>query len=551
MAATTRWVQYDVTASGIISTDNDCVGTRGYAVATESVAAPGDKFTIGPTTNRLFLEIDTVAGYVDLTTGSGLDPRFVAREITELIHDHANAVTNNGWKYATCVWEGGADYGGWYQNGNNNKSNALKIYSGSQGSGSQVVIASGTNTAHSTLGFQQGGSPVGESGGIENTGTDGSPNNFVGGLTVSGTFNGFLDDAYKVVISRGAGATWAEVRGIDTPVIGGSNSYAGTLTTGGVFTHTANETYTIAITTPGTTMGAGSGYVPVMTWTSSPSSDNSDVGGVELLYPDHWYKVGRYGLKVKFSDAVFNACSPAWTIACYKPEYVNATNNYAPASGDGSAALFEWSSDRGDDSASPGTTASGSFVRLGTRGVYIKWVPTGANQLYAGDEFWVVCRAPQPSNYNITSLNYGNVTVSSESPLKVVMFEVIAGAYEISTVKFGLQEKGSFVNHYPDGAQDTMFRFGTVGVDNTAGAAPTNGYEWYSNVVAADIDSDTPPSYLYATNDNLLEVQTADESESIGCWGLMADPIWMNIKLGSSETGANSTINHRLYFDYS
>jgi hypothetical protein len=31
---------------------------------------------------------------------------------------------------------------------------------------------------------------------------------------------------------------------------------------------------------------------------------------------------------------------------------------------------------------------------------------------------------------------------------------------------------------------------------------------------------------------------------------MVADPIWLNIKLGSSEVGANSSINHRIYFDY-
>jgi len=27
--------------------------------------------------------------------------------------------------------------------------------------------------------------------------------------------------------------------------------------------------------------------------------------------------------------------------------------------------------------------------------------------------------------------------------------------------------------------------------------------------------------------------------------------LWLNIRLGASETGANSSINYRLYFDYS
>jgi hypothetical protein len=132
------------------------------------------------------------------------------------------------------------------------------------------------------------------------------------------------------------------------------------------------------------------------------------------------------------------------------------------------------------------------------------------------------------------------------------MFEIESGAAQMSTVKFGLQNHGSF-SHHNAGNSDTYFRFGTVGPENVAGTGAINAIEWYPDITAADIDSDTPPSYLYATEDNLPVVSTADASEAIGNLGtgLVSDPIWLNIRLGSSETGANSTINYRLYFDYS
>ena len=130
------------------------------------------------------------------------------------------------------------------------------------------------------------------------------------------------------------------------------------------------------------------------------------------------------------------------------------------------------------------------------------------------------------------------------------MFEVESGAVEVSTVKFGLQSHGTF-SHHDANNNDTMFRFGTVGPDHTAGTGNTNRIEWYPNIVPDDIDGDTPPSYLYATKENLSEVATADASEDVGSVGLVSDPMWVNIKLGAAETGANSTINSRLYFDYS
>ena len=82
-----------------------------------------------------------------------------------------------------------------------------------------------------------------------------------------------------------------------------------------------------------------------------------------------------------------------------------------------------------------------------------------------------------------------------------------------------------------------------------------DGFEWWTNVTATDLSdgSDIPPSYLHAINHNLAVVSDADSSEAVGVStyaGMVADPIWLNIKLGQSEVGANSTINYRIYFDY-
>jgi hypothetical protein len=320
------------------------------------------------------------------------------------------------------------------------------------------------------------------------------------------------------------------------------------MTTGGAFNATSDIQYVIEINvTNGTTMGAGTGNVPRMRWTADNLSDGQ-TDWTELLYPDYWYRVGSYGLMVKFTDAVFNTVDPAWTIQCYKPDLASPGN----ASDAPGGAYFMYSSDRGDMAAAALTAASGVYQRLGTRGLYFAFTG-GNNDLGAGDTFYVICRGPQPTNYDISSINYGNVTVSTESPVKNVMFEIESGATQLSTVKFGLQNHGTF-SHHDAGNSDTYFRFGTVGPGNNAGNSPIDGIEWWPNVAATDIDSDVAPSYLYATEDNLSVVATADASEAIGNYplrGMTADPVWLNIRLGGSETGANSTINHRLYFDYS
>jgi len=524
MVAITRWVQYPVDGEGS-ATDgngNGCKGERGYARATASV---GDTFTIGPTTNRLWLTIDGDTGpYITMYSGTNLDPRFLAKDITEKMHDLGKS--NNRWDAATCVWT-------------NNKSegNCFEIYSGSLGSSSSVSISTGgTNDGSSILGF----STQFNQGGLA------SSNGFSSDMTVSGTYYGFVDEIYKVVITNETYSDSASApRGIGTPSKDVSNSYDGAMTTAGVYNGASDVTYTLSIdVTNGTTMGGGTGNVPRLSWTST-GSDSSTVA-TELLYPLHWYNVGDEGLMVKFTDAVFNQVSPAWTISCKTPDYVGGNNASAPVG----TAEYVWSSNRGDVSSSPITTSSGAFTQLGTRGLEIKFNPVGIDDFDAGDEFYVICTAPKPTSYNITSLNYGNVTVSTESDVKCVNFEIESGAVELATVKFGLQNHGTF-SHHEAGNDDTEFRFGTAGPGNNAGTSPDNGIEWWPNVVPGDIDNNTPPAYLYNTKGNLSVVSTADDSESIGNLGMMSDPMWVGIRLGSAETGANSTINLRLYFDYS
>lgn len=517
MAAVTRWCSFDPESAGSAGTGNNAgKGTRGYSIATGSV---GDTFSIGPITNKLHLSIGGVEGpYVELYQGNNLDPRFVARDITEKMHA-LNKGTED-WDKAVCKWE---------NNGANG--NHLVIYPGELGTGSQVVVSDGTDSAHGVLGWNT----KSEFGGAV------SDNSFTGGVTVSGTYYGLFSETYTIVITNDHEAT----RGIGAAVKSGSNTYGGVMTTGGVFNYESDLQYTINISTSnGTVMGAGTTNVPTMTWTSTGSADDSDVP-TELLYPNYWYNVGSYGLMVKFTDAVFNTVSSAWTIQCYKPDYAEGTNANAPVG----TAMYVYSSDRGDMSSAPITTSDTTPTQLGSRGLSILFEGGSESNLAAGDVFHVICNGPAPSGYNITSINYGNVTVSTESPVKCVMFEIESGAVQMSTVKFGLQNHGTFAHHNA-GNSDTFFRFGTVGVGNKAGLDITNGIEWYPGITAADIDSDAAPSYLYATKSNLPVVSTADGSEFVGNEGLVSDPIFLNIRLGAAETGANSALNYRLYFDY-
>lgn len=521
-AASTRWVEYDISAAGVAGTGGgtqEGVGTRGYSLATGGTDK--DTFDIGAGNNRLHLSVDGDSSYITLVSGIDLDPRFVARDVTEKLHNLGK--NDPSYDQAQCVWENGK----------------LKLYSGSLGSSSSVAVVSGTNTAHTELGW---GTKT-EVGGSNNNPAKGTLNQYNGGLTVSGTYNGFFDETYTIVIHNG----WT----INSPVKGGSNSYTGTITEGGVFNNNTDITYTINIdTTNGTTMGGGTGNVPKISWTSTGNVDNSSAP-VELLYPDYFYSVGTKGLMVKFSDAVFSHCpagTPAWTIACTAPLTTHGSNTDG-ADGD---AQYVWGSTRGDDSGdNPVTTSNSTFTQLGSRGLYVRF--TGSNMYKAGDQFKVVCTPPQPKSYDVTNLNYGNVTVSTEAPVKAVIFEIVSGAIEMSTVKFGLQSHGTF-EHHDENNTDTYFRFGTVGPGQPAGSTPIDGLEWRESVLSSDIANDIPPAYLHDTQADLEVVSDADDSEVIGSsafMGMTSDPIFLNIKLGASEVGANSTINYRIFFDYS
>lgn len=513
MAAVTRWVLYDTAGAGVISEGGATLsglGIRGYVQANSSV---GDSFDIGTSNNRLYCNLDGDGGpttYITLASGTDLDPRFIARDVSEKLHSLG---LTGGYTNCQCVWE-------------NNK---IKLYSGTLGSSSSASVVSGTNTAHLELGFgsktEVGGSATG--------------NTHPGGITTSGTYSGLFDETYRIVINKETN--------IGTPTKGGSNSYTGTMAGGGVFNNATSITYVISVdVTNGTTMGGGTGNVPTIEWTSTGSADDSSAA-VELLFPDTWIVLGTKGLMVKFSDAVFNTCDPAYTVICSHAQYAEGSNVQAPPG----TALYTWGSTRGDDAASALITSSIAYTRLGTRGVYFKF--SSSSNLEAQDEFYVICKPPQPNSYGITNLNYGNVTVSTNSAVRAVLFEIMSGAVEMSTVKFGLQSHGTF-SHHDAGNADTEFHFGTIGPENNAGSNPVDGLEWRTNVTATDISSDTPPSYLYATKEDLAVVADADNSETIGSspyMGMVADPVFLAIKLGASEIGANSTINYRLYFDYS
>jgi hypothetical protein len=533
MVAVSRFVEFATNAQTFVSgasTDAEAQGTRGFCRGT-NLGSGDDKFTItAGSNNELAVTINGVGpNTITLASGTDLDARFVARDIGFKLH---SASSNNAFKFAQCEFRNGG--------GGTNDRNSFIIYSGvlgSNASANDVTLGTASNDAKATLGFDTRD----EIAGSDFAGT------YTGSAVVSGTFGGQFDDTYTIVISEDE--TVADATGGGTYATNG-----GVITTGGIYTGTAENTYTVLISTSqGNVMGAGSGNVPEFTVTDTPGSDQN-ANPIELLYPDHWYDVGDLGVRTKFTDAVFGD-GDTFTIVA------------TPASGTGypkaiGAAEYIWTSSREDSSKAfgiPAITSNTVPTQVGTKGVEIAF--SGGSNLDEGDTFQIICRGPQPLVEDTTQLNFGNVTVSTKSSVKTVWFEIISGAVLMNTVKFSLQSDGTF-QHHDQGDNDTEFHFGTVGGGDPApGAGPTSSTQvefpvasdGLGSVAATDIDSDTAPTTLSATKADLAVVSSADASEDISNFqgALVSDFVFLAINLGANETGANSTINYRMYFDFS
>ncbi len=532
MVATSRFVEFSSTGTTLItgvSTDSTCQGSRGLSRGT-SLGSDTDKFSVVLNSNdQLAVNINGVGPFtITLASGTDLDPRFVARDMEYKLH---SASGDDAFTHAQVNWRNGG--------GSTNNRSSFIIYTGelgSNGGANDVNVSSpGGRDARTLLGFNP---PT------EVAGADQPANTYTGACTVSGVFAGQFDDFYTLMISDG-----------ELIESGGSTgTYTGAITLDGIFVDTADDVYTITIdTTNGASMGAGTGNVPSFTVTDTPGTDDN-ANPIELLYVDHFYDVGDNGVRAKFSDAAFGN-GDTFTV------------NAFTASGTGypkavAAAKYIWSSTRGDSSKTIGLapiTTQTTGTQVGTLGATISFSNSGTLDL--GDTFEIFGRGPQPTNSDTTQLNFGNVTVSTNSPVKVVWFELISGAVSMSTVKFSLQADGTF-QHHDQGDADTEFHYGTVGAGNSApGAGPTTNSQnefpvdsdGLGNVAATDIDSDSSPTTLFATKADLAVVASADNAETLGNFqgGVVSDLIYLAIKLGANETGANSTINYRMFFDFS
>lgn len=543
MVAVSRFVEFSVTADTAIGATADngaaagsAVGVRSYTKADGTNAEDANYDITLNSNDQLVVTINGVGSEtITLVSGTDLDPRFIAQDITRKLH---SANTDPAFEFAQCEYR---NFSGPASASSNNDKNSLIIYSGvlgnAGGSNDVTLGTAGGRDAKATLGFDSLDSGSGAA----------TSNGFAGTATVTGSYGGQFDDIYTLQISDKETVTSI------TP--NGGNTYNGTAEAGGIHTGTANDTYTVTVgvAAGNSTMGAGPGNVPTFTVTSTQGDSNANP--IDLLFPNHWYDVGTRGTRVRFTDAVFGN-GDTFSIL------VSGTSGLGGGGGTNTATYIftspqEDSSKQHSISPVTTTTAAGGS-QVGTRGVAISF---SSGTFTAGDTFHIMCRGPQPLSENITQLNFGNVTVSTKSPVKVVWFELVSGAVSMSTVKFSLQSDGTF-SHHDQGDADTEFHYGTAGAGNDAagsGSTANDQIEWPVNasgigrIVATDIDSDTPPNYLFATKQDLAVVSSADDAESVGNFlgALVSDFIFLAINLGANETGANSTINYRMFFDFS
>ena len=518
MVAVTRFVQFDPDAdtSMTMDTNQTVSGTGSPGYAESNSAAPSTVTITSSVDDQIEVEIDSSGNQVivTLSSGTGLDARVVARDITYQLK--AEALTYSELEHVMCEYI-------------NNK---FRITSSSLGTTSNVSIThpGGRSCLH-LLGWaaSKGGALTLTTQAGQATSNNGA---YTGQPSVGGTYKGQFDDIYTVMIGKD--------HPVQDPTVSGL--YAGTAESAGDWNEASDAEYTVLVsTTNGSVMNAGSGNVPTFTVTSSGGTPDNVATPQEILYSDYWYDIGTRGVRMRFSDAPFGN-GDTIKIYCDAIQYAVATSGAAPVG----SAKYVWSSRREGKSPSA-TTTQVTGTAVGTKGVTIAFSDSG--QHTARDEFRIICSGPQPSVLGVTTLNYGSVTVSTYSPTKVVWFEILSGATVMSSTKFGLQSHGT-ASHHDTGNDDTYFAFGTGG----EGSPGSDGTEWKSGVLGnSDLDDSTPPSYLSATEGNLSEVSTADLSETVGIANgeMVSDFVYLAVKLGASEVGANPSINYRMFFDFS
>lgn len=514
MIATSRWVLFDPNAdTALTGQTNEAIsgtGTVGYVEA--STATSGTVSIVAGVSDQMQVSVNG-NGFqqITLTSGTALDARMVAREIEFKLKQ----LPGSEFDHVTCDYE-------------NNK---FRIRSSSLGTTSSVAVDNGTNDCLHLLGMA-----VSQGGSLSVTTQNGaaSANNvaYTGQLTISGVYAGQFSDIYTVLIGD------THPVGNSTP--SGTNTYAGTSESAGDWNTGTAETYTVTISTAnGSVMNNGAGNVPTFTVTST-QGDNVGTP-IELLYADKWYNVGTKGVRIKFTDAPFGN-GDIFTIVCTPIDTVDGSNTAAAVG----SAQYVWSSLREGKSSSP-TTTQVTGTAVGTKGVTVAFSNSGS--LTRRDSFRIICSGPQPTTLGVTVLNFGSVTVSTYSPTKVVWFELLSGATILANTKFGLNSNGT-AQHHNAGNNDTKFAFGHSG----EGSPGSNGTEWKKGIVGStDLVSDTPPVYLYDTEDNMPVVSTADQSIPVGVapGTMTSDFIYLAIKLGALETGANPSIVYRMFYDYS
>jgi hypothetical protein len=462
-----------------------------------------------------------------LASGVNLDPTVVARDITDRMHREYPTNTPI-WTQAQChFWN-----------------NAFELQAGIAGVNASVTVNYTANSAASALGFTHGTTAYGSDnnrlhGGIITAGNK-TTNTWSGSMSVSGTSFAGAYDVYTVMaVNSDSGAN----QGTAEILTHASGSYPGTLTLGGVYNHGDYTTYHITVTVSGSSsyMTGVKGSVPVLSYYGI-GGDTTSSGNIDLLYPNYPYPIGEKGLWAKFSNAPFSYPGDAWSI---KASGVLTPSGYNYQWGSAMRKVI-WSSLRGDTEWTQQSTATfGNYFRVGRKGIYIS-----ANQDYSvapGDMLYIRLPGPVPYRYDISSVDLGNITVTTASRVFPIRFDLIGGAVELTNVKWSLLNNGGMGYH--DGT-NTRFPYGTVGAGQPA-VNTDYDVEWWNDTNVQDL---TPPKpdYLYEVDNNLTVVSTADDSKTIGIdpfEGLISDYIFNAVQLGADESG-QKTVIYRCYFDY-
>lgn len=338
-------------------------------------------------------------------------------------------------------------------------------------------------------------------------------NTYAGTATFNSTYLGLTQATY-----------WVKVSGNDifTVTPGSSNYYKGTVTAKGNFPSANAISYQITVNAlQGNMAENGKTFSPTFS-VSSTYGDSVPVS-CELLYYNHWYEVGNYGVRIKFSEYPFQT-GDTFQIDCLPPQTADGTNATATAA----TAKFIVLSTDGTGITTP-TLLNDGVLPL-SKGMSISFSSGTFNK---GDTF--IVNGFGPTYTEVTPIDIGIAGLGEQGAYGFSRLIIKEGAHRLSWCKIGLKTVGAMLDY---NYGESMFDMGTLGVN-----ASKNSCELPQTFTADTVPAQMASHVSYMPIDSFID---------IGCGSpIFASDFWyFSLQAGLTEATQEFYPAFIVYYNY-